>query len=65
MPPRHPAGLSSCCGMSRGEFPSVTPAKAFFTMGAPILHYEQREFFSTPHHTYAPLYVTRVLAHAR
>jgi len=51
--------------MSRGEFPSVTPAKAFFTMGAPILHYEQREFFSTPHHTYAPLYVTRVLAHAR
>ena len=31
----------------------------------PILHYEQREFFSTPHRTHAPLYVTRVLAHAR
>ena len=29
------------------------------------LHDEQREFFSTPRRTHAPLYVTRVLAHAR
>ncbi len=26
MPPRHPAGLSSCRGSRCGEFPSVTPA---------------------------------------
>ena len=55
--------------------------RAFFIMGAAHsslrvkrvlhsarksgLHDEQREFFSTPHRTHAPLYVTRVLAHAR
>ena len=64
MPPRHPAGLSSCRGMSRGEFPSVTPAGRSSPWAQPILHYEhkrvlhsarksglhdeQREFFSTP-----------------
>ena len=77
MPPRHPAGLSSC----RGEFPSVTPAGRSSPWAQPILHYErkrvlhsarrsglhyeQREFFSTLRRTHAPLYVTCVLAHAR
>ena len=56
IPPRHPAGLSSCRGLRRGEFPSVTPAGRSSPWAQPILHYEQREFFSTPHHTYTPLY---------
>ena len=59
----------------------VTPAGRSSPWAQPILHYErkrvlqsarksglrdeQREFFSTPRHTHAPLYATRVLTHAR